>query len=160
MPDGLTNEEEFAAFTDPRNPDTDGDGALDGVEVERGMNPWSEDSDGDFILDGEEVVEGADGFVTDPTSKDTDGDGFFDDVEIANGDDPTDANSPAVEPLPEDGLVHLWRFDETDGGTASDAVGGVNGAWLNVDFDGELEPDRDRVEWIVADRGRCLLPEP
>lgn len=37
--DGLSNAEEIALNTDPRNPDTDGDSYTDGVEVESGYNP-------------------------------------------------------------------------------------------------------------------------
>ena len=37
--DGLTNDQETAAGTDPNNPDTDGDGSNDGVEVAAGTDP-------------------------------------------------------------------------------------------------------------------------
>lgn len=37
--DGLTNIQEFAIGTDPRRPDTDGDGANDGAESRRGADP-------------------------------------------------------------------------------------------------------------------------
>ena len=37
--DGLTNDQEAAWGTDPFNPDTDGDGFLDGEEVKSGHNP-------------------------------------------------------------------------------------------------------------------------
>jgi hypothetical protein len=37
--DGLTNDEEIARGTDRTNPDTDGDGFLDGAEVRLGTNP-------------------------------------------------------------------------------------------------------------------------
>lgn len=37
--DGLTNEQEAQLGTDPRNPDTDGDGFKDGDEVKAGYNP-------------------------------------------------------------------------------------------------------------------------
>jgi thrombospondin type 3 repeat protein len=40
--------------TNPLNPDTDGDGLLDGKEVEIGTNPLDPDSDDDGLLDGEE----------------------------------------------------------------------------------------------------------
>src|SRR5262245_27915555 len=45
--DGLTNLEEFQAGTDPRNPDTDGDGVLDGDEIHKyHTDPLNPDSDG------------------------------------------------------------------------------------------------------------------
>lgn len=38
--DGLANIREYKLKTDPMNPDTDGDGAIDGIEVnELGTNP-------------------------------------------------------------------------------------------------------------------------
>jgi hypothetical protein len=37
--DGLSNAEEFLRSTDPRNPDTDGDGFGDGIELQAGTNP-------------------------------------------------------------------------------------------------------------------------
>ena len=37
--DGLTNSEEISLGTDPTNPDTDGDGISDGLEVENGSSP-------------------------------------------------------------------------------------------------------------------------
>jgi len=37
--DGLTNAEEKLYGTDPNNPDTDGDGYSDGVEVKSGYDP-------------------------------------------------------------------------------------------------------------------------
>ncbi|MDD5751284.1 MAG: S-layer homology domain-containing protein, partial [Candidatus Peribacteraceae bacterium] len=37
--DGLTNEQEFAANSDPFNADTDDDGVVDGMEVELGTDP-------------------------------------------------------------------------------------------------------------------------
>ena len=39
--DGLSNGREFALGTDPRNPDTNGDGLLDGWEVQYGLSPFS-----------------------------------------------------------------------------------------------------------------------
>lgn len=41
--DGLTDREEFRVFgTDPKNPDSDGDTYIDGVEVKNGYNPKGE----------------------------------------------------------------------------------------------------------------------
>ena len=65
--DGLTNLEEFRAGTDMHNPDTDGDGLMDGPEVKT--------------------------FHTNPLLKDTDNDGVPDGIEVATGSDPNDPNS-------------------------------------------------------------------
>ncbi len=54
--DGLTNAQEQAFGTDPLNPDTDGDGLLDGEEVLiYGTDPLNPDTDGDGVPDGEDV---------------------------------------------------------------------------------------------------------
>src|SRR5205085_7761369 len=62
--DGLTNLQEFAAGTDPANPDTDGDGLKDGVETNTGVwvsasntgtNPLLADTDGDGVKDSVET---------------------------------------------------------------------------------------------------------
>jgi hypothetical protein len=59
--DGLTNLQEFQLGTDPRNPDTDGDGLTDGQEVNvTHTNPLIADTDGDGIPDGLEVELGTD----------------------------------------------------------------------------------------------------
>jgi hypothetical protein len=53
--------------TSPTNPDTDGDGLIDGIEIHR--------------------------YGTDPNKADTDGDGFTDSFEIKNGFDPLSEES-------------------------------------------------------------------
>ena len=72
MEDGNGNGIVDAGETDPLNPDSDGDGALDGQEdinangvVDAGeANPLNPDSDGDGLTDGYEINIGG----TDPTS--------------------------------------------------------------------------------------------
>jgi|GEM_PF-483331 cell division protein FtsL len=107
--DGLTGKEEINIYgTDPNNPDTDGDGYLDGVEVENGYDPLSgPDSDNDGLEDADEInIYGTDPtsidsdndglsdydeiniHETDPNNPDTDGDGYLDGVEVENGYDP------------------------------------------------------------------------
>jgi len=60
--DGLTNREEYVAETNPHNPDSDGDGLADGVEVHvyRCANPTQSDTDGDGRDDGWEAANGYD----------------------------------------------------------------------------------------------------
>lgn len=112
--DGLSNEDEFIRGTDPANPDTDGDGRLDGDEVngDPTSDPFNPDTDGGGVRDGQEVEDGTDpndseddeGFDfdgdglsneeefilgTDPSNPDTDGDGRLDGDEV-NGRPPTD----------------------------------------------------------------------
>lgn len=58
--DGLSDQQEMLLGTDPMNPDTDGDGLLDGEEVLiYGTSPVAVDSDGDGVPDGEEVALGS-----------------------------------------------------------------------------------------------------
>lgn len=68
--------------------DTDGDGVSDDDEASAGTDPESSDSDADGLTDLEEQAGG-----TDPLLEDTDGDGYADADELATGSDPTDAAS-------------------------------------------------------------------
>ena len=89
--DGLSNDDEIKHNTDPQNPDTDGDGLLDGQEVNQyGTNPTQQDSDGDGLIDGEEVND----YQTDPNNPDTDGDSIPDGAEVEAGTDPRNLPTP------------------------------------------------------------------
>ncbi len=55
--DGLSNDEEALYKTDPLNKDTDGDGYMDGVEVESGYNPLKP-APGDKIVSGTATTDG------------------------------------------------------------------------------------------------------
>lgn len=116
--DGLTNSQEEEMSTDPENADTDGDGLLDGAEVnQHGTDPLNPDSDNDGLSDGDEINNyntapnnpdtDGDGLTdgeevndigTSPTDPDTDGDGLNDDVEVSGGTDPLDPEDPAPTP--------------------------------------------------------------
>jgi len=104
--DGLPNGEEIEIHhTDPLNPDTDGDGILDGTEVTDGTDPldpcsfvpahitrtpsaaWKDqDCDNDGLPNGEEIEI----HHTDPLNPDTDGDGVTDGTEVTDKTDPLD----------------------------------------------------------------------
>jgi hypothetical protein len=59
--DGLTNYEEYTNATQLINPDTDGDGLKDGIEVYTyHTNPRLADTDGDTYADGAEGAAGTD----------------------------------------------------------------------------------------------------
>ncbi len=105
--DGSTNLAELLRRTGPNNPDTDGDGLLDGVETgtgvfvdasDTGTDPNNPDSDGDGLTDSVETGTGV--FVdasdtgTDPNNADTDGDRRLDGEEVAAGTDPLDPTDP------------------------------------------------------------------
>lgn len=83
--DGLTDSQEIPLGTDPKNPDTDGDGLKDGDEAFlHGSDPKKRDSDGDILPDGDEVNQ----YKTNPAKADTDGDGIPDGTELTQGTDP------------------------------------------------------------------------
>jgi len=90
--DGLTDGQEVLIYgTDPTNPDTDGDGLSDGDEVLiHGTDPLLWDTDGDGLSDYFEVITMP---CLDPLNPDTDGDGIPDGEEIAAGSDPCDPDS-------------------------------------------------------------------
>lgn len=87
--DGLANNLELLAGTNPDDPDTDRDDLDDGAEVNTWQtNPLNPDTDGDTLLDGFEVDRGFN-----PLKRDTDGDGLDD----AN--DPDPLNPPTRTPI-------------------------------------------------------------
>lgn len=106
--DGVPDADEPGIGLDPVNPDTDGDGVLDGdedpdndglptnLETLIASDPLQPDSDGDGWQDGQEDYD-LDGIVnlselmgpTDIFVPDTDGDGYFDGMESILGADPT-----------------------------------------------------------------------
>ncbi len=102
--DGLTNAQEFAARTLPRQADTDGDGLNDGAEAAAGTNPLLADTDGDGLMDGEETA-------SSPLLKDTDGDGADDAWEIRTG---FLANSAVSTPPAQTGVIGI-NFVSSEG---------------------------------------------
>ncbi|MGJ8735643.1 T9SS type B sorting domain-containing protein, partial [Zobellia laminariae] len=102
--DKLTEEEEALLGTDPMNPDSDGDGVIDGQEVTDSTDPldncdfllesqtlapsriWNDaDCDMDNLTNEQEIDRG-----TDPTNPDTDGDTINDGQEVMDNTDPLD----------------------------------------------------------------------
>ncbi|MDP3900154.1 MAG: L,D-transpeptidase family protein [bacterium] len=99
--DGVPDKDEIGKFyTNPDNPDTDGDGFNDWVELNSGFSPYTaasvkledNDADNDGLSDRKEISYG-----TNPVSADTDGDGFSDKVEILAGYNPLSAKPEALE---------------------------------------------------------------
>jgi hypothetical protein len=61
--DGINDDDEvLITGTDPNSADSDGDGLVDGVEVNNNMNPLDPDMDKDGVNDGQEVDQGTDPF--------------------------------------------------------------------------------------------------
>ena len=90
--DGLTNAQEQALGTDPRNWDTNGDYIPDGIEYYAGLDPLSNDVDGDGLTNAYEYSIG-----TNPFAADSDGDGVPDGQD-AYPLDPTRSQPPAGDP--------------------------------------------------------------
>ncbi len=91
--DGVPDEDEIKIYhTDPDNPDTDGDGYNDWLELNNGFSPRNakkvkledNDTDGDGLSDRMEL-----NFHSNLDNPDTDGDGYNDGEEISAGYDPT-----------------------------------------------------------------------
>lgn len=82
--DGLNNALERGYGSDSKNPDSDGDGVSDGLEVFRlGTHPTKRDSDGDGLIDGIEDANRNGRFDPDETNAtlwDTDRDGLCDGI--------------------------------------------------------------------------------
>ncbi len=135
--------------TDPRNPDTDGDGLMDGEEIiEFQTDPIVPDSDQDGLTDWEEVKT----YHTDPNSEDSDGDRLPDPWEIANLLDPN--SSTGLDGTSGDGdgdtLINLAEYLNGTNPHDPDTDGdGLNDAWeiqynfSPTDSNGENGPDGD-----------------
>ncbi|HTG43907.1 MAG TPA: LamG-like jellyroll fold domain-containing protein, partial [Verrucomicrobiae bacterium] len=101
--DNLTNDQEFARGTSPREKDSDGDTLEDGAEVTQGTNPLLADTDGDGLADANEATR-----KTNPLKADTDGDLISDGDEITLGTNPLD---PLSGPSASAFLVLHLNFD-------------------------------------------------
>jgi hypothetical protein len=135
--DGLSNLQEFQRATDPKNPDTDGDGLKDGPEVNTyHTNPLSADTDQDGLSDGAEVNT----YGTDPLVADTDGDNFPDGLEVRLGSDPLSAASiPSnlafrADAKPILGTEDVWGGTDTPVANAG-VVGNINDGDLTTRVD-------------------------
>ena len=143
--DGLGNADEAALGSDPTNPDTDGDGIVDGVEtggdatIDAGdTSPIDVDSDDDGLGDGEEDRNGngvLDLGETDAGDGDTDGDGLGDGLELGrvvgivdpDGGGPLSGTSAAfVGDLDPGSTTDPLQID-TDGDGLPDGVEDANG---------------------------------
>lgn len=141
------------------DPDADGDGILDGVEL-TGSNPTDPDdpdSDDDGLSDGVEDANhngGLDPGETNPNDADSDDDGLLDGIEV-NGLNPTDPLDPdsdddglldGVEDANHNGQVDPGETDpnnpDSDGDGLPDGVEvGLGSDPLNPDTDGDGIPD-------------------
>ncbi len=137
--DGLLGGQEVALGLDPNNPDTDGDGIEDGVEVGDDLaNPLDEDSDGiiDALdsniddTDNDGVNDQQDPANDNPCipnrfngSCDTDGDGLSDLDEQTNGSDPDDPCDPVATPNCDDPIdIEVLKSVDNEDAQIGDTV--------------------------------------
>ncbi len=161
--DGLTNQEEYEAGTDPNNADSDGDGLTDLEEGQIGTDPNNADTDGDGMIDSIDPnpLEYTERHKTDIIINRINGlgDGAWNDLVLRKGetlvfeiflgfeDDPA---TMAFPELGEDELPDSWGplnvtiyFNQTSYGpdnrpgggddVISDGVATTTTAWTNVD---------------------------
>ncbi len=153
----------FGGRGNPCDPDTDGDGLLDGLEVgasygEGPSNPVEVDSDADGLRDDLEDRDGS-GTVgageTDPTVADSDGDGLLDGQEDLDGDGVWDRAGGETDPLdPDSDGDGLSDGDErgwagTDPNIADSDGDGLSDG-LELGRDGDADPS-SRSDPLAAD---------
>jgi len=154
--DGLLDGAEIDNNTDPYNPDTDDDGLTDREEVENGTYPLSPDIDNDDLIDLFELV-----YETDPFDPDTDDDFMTDGWEVQYLLNPIvdDAN----EDFDSDGLANVGEFvvdiDPSNGDTDADSI--LDGDEIEVvfrtnalDHRGDGKFDFIIGTWIAVDADR------
>ena len=123
--DGLTDKMEKEIGTDPKNPDTDGDGLSDSEEYNTyKTNPLKADTDGDGLKDGEEIHT----YHTNANAADTDNDGLNDRMELM---------TTKTDPLKAD--------TDNDGLTDSQEVNKYKTDPVKVDTDGDKLKDGEEV---------------
>jgi len=152
--DGLMKKEEKLLGTDPKNPDTDGDGLKDGEEVNKyKTDPLKADTDGDGLSDGDEVLK----YKTDPLKADTDGDGLSDYAELmTHKTDPLKADTDG-DGLKDGDELNNYKTDplkaDTDGDGLKDGdeVMKYKTNPLNVDTDGDGLKDGEEVNTYKTD---------
>jgi len=118
--------------TDPLDPDMDGDGLLDGVEIAAGTDPFAADTDGDGMPDAWEVRYGFDPLVWNDPAANSDSDGLTDLQEALNGTNPLQPDSDG-DTLP-DGWEWKYSMDPTADNTADADPG--NDPLADPDTDG------------------------
>ena len=147
--DGAPDAMERCAGTSVTNPDTDGDGILDGYELQymACSDPKNPDTDGDGLLDGDEYYL----YGTDPCNVDTDNDGLTDDFELFAIPTDTSGNgayAPLLDPLnpnTDDDSLQDGEEDFDDDGLTNSQEQLWSSNPLEEDSDGDGQSDADEV---------------
>lgn len=146
--DGLTLDQENSIGTDPENPDSDGDGLIDGLEFNQyKTDPLNSDSDQDGLSDGDEIKN----YTTNPIALDTDKDGLNDGEEVFTHDtDPLRLDSD-FDGISDNEEISKTKTNPTKSDTDGDGL--KDGDELNKyktspikkDSDGDTITDGDEV---------------
>ncbi|MBA4386957.1 MAG: hypothetical protein C0404_03185 [Verrucomicrobia bacterium] len=172
--DCLSNLREYQHVTDPANPDSDGDGLTDGVEVDlTGSNPANAFTVADGFGDWWKCRFGFDPNVILSSGADADGDGLTNGLEFALGSHPMNSDGTG-DGLPDSwkdqyglsvsngltrSLVSWWRFDEASGYYAGDD----NRIWKNNGIftgDAKRHPDGYAGAALMLDGGNSFVDVP
>ena len=140
MEDAWEAEKGLNPQADDRFGDFDKDGADNWTELRYGLKVNDPDSDGDGLLDGEEIMPGADGFLTNALSEDTDGDGLLDAVDPSPADG-ADVDYETAPPEPQVALGHSTTFLSPDAPVALvDVYNAAQGelVWAGTSFDPDI----------------------
>lgn len=165
--DGLTNDQEAALGSDPRNKDTDGDGLADATEAPGGV---AQNTDGDAPIDVLDTDDDGDGIPTATEIADSTSSGAGNDVDATGGpnwlDDDADGDgkTDGVEGTGDvdgDGIPNYLDTDDSDGPTGdADADGlpnqletatGTDPTKADTDGDGLLDGVEDANKDGVVD---------
>jgi hypothetical protein len=143
--EGLSDFDEYAYLSNPRDPDTDDDGLSDYVESELGTDINHYDTDRDGLDDGLEVTYGSD-----PLDPDTDGDGLGDLEEFnlnSKPDDP-DTDNDGLGDLEETQFNSSLTDPDSDDDFMFDGQEYINGTDpQDPDTDDDDLPDGDEILW-------------
>ena len=163
--DRLNNLDEYRHGTDPRNPDTDAGGVIDGEEVEKGTNPRDVpeddplDADGDGLTDRDEVNV----FKTDPGDPDTDKGGVSDGDEVLlfntdplDPNDDGDSDGDGLSDFEESNTYGTDPFNpDTDEGGVNDGDEVFRGTDPLFKDDDLIDPRADLDEGIYIIQEEC-----
>jgi hypothetical protein len=157
--DGLLDGEEVNLYaTDPNDPDSDEDGLSDGDEVNvHGTDPHVPDSDGDGLLDAFEARYGFDPLLSGEELQDPDFDGLTNLAEQTTGTNPRDADTDG-DGLSDGDEVSLHGTDPSD--PDSDGDGLFDGDELNLHATDPTDSDTDHDDLLDGAEVNAYATDP